>query len=163
MFIVQSLLWQESEDRRKKAREQLQVLSSSLSSLKMNADKANGVGSRANEAFVVDCSDNAVRSRSNSARIHNNWTENETISEDANEIREETDNEAADKDQTSPGAGFSLAAIVKAKQLARKLAEKHQKEGDIHMIDKLCRILFPMTFIIFNIIYFVIVTTKENS
>ena len=127
----------------------------------MNSDKVNGVASRANEAFVVDCSDTPVRSRANSARIQSNWTEQETMSGNANEIGVD-ENEPTDKEEESPGFGFSLAAIVKAKQLARKLAEKHQKEGDIHMIDKLCRILFPLTFIVFNVVYFAIVATKES-
>ena len=72
------------------------------------------------------------------------------------------ENEAADKENENAGISFSFAAIVKAKQLARKLAEKHQKEGEIHMIDKLCRVLFPFSFIVFNIVYFAIVATKEE-
>ena len=72
------------------------------------------------------------------------------------------ENEAVDKENENAGISFSFTAIVKAKQLARKLAEKHQREGEIHMIDKLCRILFPFSFILFNIIYFAIVATKEE-
>ena len=129
--------------------------------MRTNSDKVNGIKPRANEAFVVECSDTPVRSRANSARIQNNWTEQETLSGNANEIGVD-ENETTDREEESSGFGFSLAAIVRAKQFARKLAEKHQKEGDIHMIDKLCRILFPLTFILFNVIYFAIVATKES-
>ena len=135
--------------------------SSSVSSLRSNQEKVKKVNSRSNEAFVVDCSDAPVRSRANSARIQNNWTDHGNNCENGNEIGVD-EGEAAAKEEEPSGTFFSIAAIVKAKQLARKLAEKHQKEGDIHMIDRLCRILFPVTFIAFNIIYFVIVTSRES-
>jgi len=146
---------------RRSAKSRLEALSASLSSIRNNDDRVNRVTSRSNEAFVVECSSSPARSRANSARIQNNWTEEDTVPENADDIGVD-ENEAVDKENENAGISFSFTAIVKAKQLARKLAEKHQREGEIHMIDKLCRILFPFSFILFNIIYFAIVATKEE-
>lgn len=135
---------------------------SSIMSLRSIGDKNQRVNSRTNEAFTIDCHEMPVRSRTNSARLENNWTENGNVCKDSAEEGLDESEPRKGKEGTG-GLNFSLSAFAKAKQLARKLAEKHQKEGDIHMIDKLCRILFPITFIVFNIIYFVIVMTSEQQ
>lgn len=134
---------------------------STVNSLRSAGEKVMKVNSKVNDAFSLECSDTAIRVRESSARLQNRWIDKEPGSEVLSE-EEVNEKETVNQDEQPKRFPFSIAAVVKAKQLARRLAEKHQKEGDIHMIDKLCRILFPITFIVFNILYFSTVTTKES-
>ena len=123
---------------------------------------------RDNPAFQNDSNYKEVPSASNSERSPNGQSKG---AERHESFDFETPKEAAyTKDTPVTNANpeirsrtkkmsVGVSAIVKAKQFAQQVAEKHRKGSDIHMIDKLCRYVFPLTFFVFNAIYFAIVLT----
>lgn len=135
-------------------------------SLKRASNTSDNIGPRDNPAFQNESNDNEVQSTSNSERGQNELSNGGERSEfDVERSTKGTYTQATPVTNVSPElrnrtkrmSVMGVSAVVKAKQIAQQLAEKHRKGSDIHMIDKLCRYVFPLTFLIFNAIYFAIV------
>ena len=104
---------------------------------------------RDNATFESDCRKTSLKSRSNmnSTKI---------------EAKIDQDGDRKENPKFNDQPKFSIAGIVRARNLAKKLAEKHRNASEIHVIDRLSRYLFPLTFAAFNIIYFAIVLTDSR-
>ena len=129
---------------------------------------SDNVGPRDNPAFQDDGNFNEAHSTSNSERGQKGLRNGaERCEFDVESSTEGAYNQATPVTNGNPEIrnrtkkmSVGVSAVVKAKQFAQQLAEKHRKGSDIHMIDKLCRYVFPLTFFIFNAIYFAIVLTQ---
>eukprot|EP00795_Rhopilema_esculentum_P000780 gene780-10509_t len=118
-------------------------------------------GSRANEAFVIDHEESKDGPKVN-PRMQNWSVEEDKSREETSGVSEDEQVNDA-RDMTERRLSVSIAAIVKARQLAKALAEKHKKDNENHMIDKMCRWVFPFSFVLFNGIYFAVVLTSNDK
>ncbi len=120
--------------------------------------------SRDNETFESDGPSSVTCSRRSSRTV-----EEETSDEIDDNITPMNNGHAANnndaehtKAPTHRPSLFGIGAVMNARNFAKKLAERHRKRHEIHIIDKISRYLFPIVFFIFNVLYFVIVLTRSN-
>ena len=93
-------------------------------------------------------------------------TDSEDTDSDSSKVKDRVKHHTNESDGSNENQlrrrKFSWGGVLKAIK-ENKLAEKHRKENEIHIIDRISRYLFPTLFLIFNAFYFGLCLTQSGN